>query len=103
MKKFDHLFARLDNPEPIADPNRLSEETASAPITNLRAPMADTTKLMNNNARLSNIKRARSKDDVVDDFNKVLDRWTRKLNEFFDGCNNSPSITDPIQPENNTP
>jgi general stress protein 26 len=58
---------------------------------------------MNNSARLSNIERARSKADVVDDFSKVLDCWTRKFNEFFDGCNNSPSITDPIQPENNTP
>jgi hypothetical protein len=103
MKKFGHLFTRLDTPEPIADPNRLSEDTASAPITNLRAPTINTTNLMNNNACLSNIERACSKADVVDDFGKVLDRWARKFNEFFDGCNNSLSITDPIQPKNNTP
>ncbi|CAD6334259.1 unnamed protein product [Miscanthus lutarioriparius] len=57
---------------------------------------------VNLNARLSNIERARSKKDGVDDIHKVLDRWTTKFNELFDGCNDSPSITDPIQPENNT-
>jgi hypothetical protein len=54
MKKFCHLFARLNTPEPTADPSQLSEETALASITNLGAPATDTTKLMNNNARLSN-------------------------------------------------
>jgi hypothetical protein len=56
----------------------------------------------NLNARLSNIERACSKKDSIDDIHKVLDHWTRKFNELFDGCNDSPSIIDPIQPENNT-
>ena len=55
------------------------------------------------NTHLDNIERARSKVNAKNDIHKVLDHWTRKFNEFFDGCNNSPSITDPIQPENNTP
>jgi hypothetical protein len=57
---------------------------------------------VNLNACLSNIERARSKKDSIDDIHKVLNHWMKKFNELFDGCNDSPSITDPIQLENNT-
>ena len=59
------------------------------------------TKLMNNDARLSNNKRARSKEIL--DIRNMTNRWKTMFDEFFARPDNSPPIADPPQPEIPTP
>jgi hypothetical protein len=54
----------------------------------------------NLNATLTRIESAHPKEDTANDF---INGWTRKFQEFFDRRNTSPSATDPIPLETNTP
>jgi hypothetical protein len=54
----------------------------------------------NLNTTLNNIKSAHLKEDAANDF---INGWTRKFQKFFDRRNTSPSKTDPILLETNTP
>jgi hypothetical protein len=54
----------------------------------------------NLNATLTRIESAHTKEDAANDF---VNGWTWKFQEFFDRHNTSPSATDPIPLETNTP
>ncbi|CAD6271887.1 unnamed protein product [Miscanthus lutarioriparius] len=72
-----------------------SSVAASLPCSGLA------TKLMDNDARLSNSERARSKEDL--DIRNMTNRWKTMFDEFFTHPDNSPPISDPPQPEIPTP
>jgi hypothetical protein len=54
----------------------------------------------NLNVTSTRIESAHRKEDAANDF---INGWTRKFQEFFDKRNTSPSATDPILLETNTP
>jgi hypothetical protein len=56
---------------------------------------------MDNEARLSNSERARSKEDL--DIRNMTNYWKTMFDDFFTQPNNSPPITDLPQPEIPTP
>ena len=59
------------------------------------------TKLMDNDARLSNSKHACSKEDL--DIHNTTNRWNTMFDEFFAHPDNYPPIADPPQQEIPTP